>query len=254
MSEILENQTVVKKQRRRLYFLAKRLKRPFISIGYISIVLLIGFLTWFGLTLSPHFALKKIEVVGSLHLLNAEEIIKASQVSLGINLFKIPLKGVEENISKLKWVHSCFIRRQVPDTLWIHVREQTPKAILLADKLMFVSEEGKVFKEVEKEPTRDLPVLTGFQKGDSLEEAIQLVHFFEARSDFNVFGLSEIHYNEAQGFSIVTLKGPMEVKFGRKNFDAKLTRLKAILVEVKPKLGKIRGIDLDYEDRAFVKL
>ena len=155
---------------------------------------------------------------------------------------------------KLAWVQSVSVRRQAPHILWIHVKEQIPKAIFLADKLYFVSTDAVVFKEVEKEETRDLPVLTGFRKEDSLTDAVKLIDFFEGDHDFGLFGLSEIHYNEAVGFSIVTLTGPMEIKLGRENFEIKLNRLKNIWNHLKPKVGVVRGMDLDYDDKAFVKI
>lgn len=253
MNVILDRQDVVWKPRR-LQFLVKRMKGLLALASALFLVLLVGFGVWLGVLRSSYFALKQIEIVGDLRELSMQQVFEATNISLGKNLFRVSLKRVEQNILRLPWVASVSIRRQAPDTIWIHVREQKAKALLLVDKLYFVSAGGHVFKEVEQEKGRDLPVLTGFGTEGPLTKALELIDFFEEKHDFGVFGISEIHYNGSTGFSIVTLKGPMEIRLGRENFEAKLTRLKTIWSHLEPRLGRVRGIDLDYSDKAFVKL
>ncbi len=253
MNEILENQAIVKRHRR-FFFLLRRMKKMLHGGGYLCAALLLITGIGFGIARSPIFYLQHIEITGDFKNIALEEIKRSAQVEEGTNLFRIPLGRVEKNIARLRWVHSVFVRRQMPHSHWITVKEYKPKAILLSDKLYFVSDEGKVFKEVEQEGMRDLPVLTGFEKQDSFKEVLSLIDFFESKLDFSVFGLSEIHYNDAIGFSAVTLTGPIEIKLGRENLEAKLNRFKTIWAYLKKKAGPIRGVDLDYEDKAFVKL
>lgn len=253
MSPVLENQNVTKRHRS-LFVLVRKIKRPLFRFSSVlSLCLAVLGLVW-GVTQSSSFSLQTIDIVGDFQNISQAEIQKAADVAPGKNLFQIPLKEVEKNILTLKWVDQVLIRRQIPHTLWIHVKEHEPQALLLDKRLYFVSKEGAVFKEVEKEAIRDLPVITGLSSESSLSEALHFINFFEANDDFSVFGLSEIHYNDATGFSFVTLTGPMEIKLGRENFEEKLGRLQKIWTGVKPELGAIKGIDLDYEERAFVKL
>jgi len=254
MGFVLENQDIVKRPKHRLRRLFKG-TGPVLKGCLAGAALLgVGLLSWLALTQSPHFALTQIEVTGDLQHLSKDQILGAARVSLGDNLFSISLKKVEQNILSLPWAASVSVRRQAPSILWIQVKEQQPVALLLNGKLHFVSAEGVAFKEVEKESGRDLPVITGFDKQDSLQQTVQLIRFLENSNDFELFGLSEIHYNEATGFSVVTLSGPMEVKLGKEGFEEKIDRLKSIWPSVKERLGRVRGIDLDYADKAFVKL
>lgn len=253
MNDVLENQNIVKRQRP-LFVLVRRVKRHFLSVSFVLLPFLVVLGLAWGITQSGTFALQKVDIVGDFQNVSLEEIQKAADLSLERNLFQISLKEIEKNILTLKWVDQVLIRRQIPHALWIHVKEQSPKALLLDERLYFVSKEGAVFKEVEREAIRDLPVITGLKKEEALQEALHCIDFFSARDDFSVFGLSEIHYNEPTGFSFVTMTGPMEIKLGRENFEKKLDRLQTIWSRLKPELGRIKGIDLDYEDRAFVKL
>lgn len=254
MNAMLHHQVILKRPAKRLKKLIRKFSNYFKWLSVLAGAFAFLFLGRFLLTSAPCFALNRIEVVGDLRGLTDVEILRASGLSLKNNLFSLSLKEIEKNILKLPWARSVSVRREIPSTLWIHVREQSPRAILLDKKLYFVSKEGAAFKEVEGEPDRDLPVITGLRRGDSLLDAIRLVEFLKEIPNFEVFGLSEIHYNEATGFSIVTLSKPMEIRFGHGNFEAKMGRFKNLWSRWKNRLGPIRGIDLDYEDRAFVKL
>ncbi len=254
MSPILENQEIAKKPKHHLSRFFKKMRRS-VRFGLVAMAaLFIGWLVWFGVTHNPHFTLAKIEVVGSLKQLTVSDVVAAANIPSGTNIFSVSLQEIERNVLKLPWVANVSVRRQAPSILWIHVKEQKPFALLLTDKLYFVSDEGVVFKVVENEVTRDLPVLTGFRGEDSLTSAMQLIHFLENSSDFELFGISEVHYNEATGFSVVTLMGPIEVKLGKEDFEAKVERLKNIWPDVRERFGKVQGIDLDYSGKAFVKL
>ncbi len=251
---ILESQIVVKKSKHRLRRFVRRTPKFLKWVPGFLLIIIMGVALWWGITKNSYFAIQKVDVVGDLKQLTLSQIIKASQVNLGSNLFGISLNKIEENVLQEPWVEQVSVRRQAPSTLWIYVKEQIPTALLLTDKLYFVSDKGVAFKEVEQEACRDLPVFTGFAKKDSLNDALKFLHFLEGSSDFDLFGLSEIHYNEATGFSLVTLMGPMEVRFGKEGFEAKLNRLKNIWTQAGKKLGSVKGIDLDYSDKAFVKL
>lgn len=220
---------------------------------YVVLVFLLSLFA-LGMVRSPYFSIQKIEVAGDLKHLSMDAVVEASKVSLRTNLFSVSLHETEKNVLKLPWVQSVSIRRQVPDTLWIYVKEYRPIALLLEEQFYFVSQGGGVFKKVEEEVTRDLPVITGLKKEDRLDDVMQLLKIFNKSDDFRLFGLSEIHYNDVTGFSIVTLMGPMEIRLGRDHFENKLKRLKQIWTKLDKRYARVRGVDLDYEDRAFVKL
>lgn len=254
MSEILENQIVVKKPRHLFGRFYRHFGRVLTPLAILSLGGVGAFWGWRLLQRTPYFSIQKVEVSGVLKQLTTQQIIAAAQILPGTNLFQVSLNTVSQNILKFPWVASVSVRRQVPSTLWIHVTEQKPAALLLADDLYFVSQEGKLFKKVEMEMPRDLVVVTGFEKGDSLEPVMRLLHFLNDFRDFDLFGISEIHYNEAIGFSVVTVQGPMEIKLGRDNFEKKLERWKKIWPTLQTRFGRVRGVDLDYEEKAFVKL
>ncbi|MBI4223824.1 MAG: FtsQ-type POTRA domain-containing protein [Deltaproteobacteria bacterium] len=251
MNGILGQQEVRRRSRGVLF---RRYRLLFKRAGFLACLIGSGYGLWWGLTHASTFALRQIEVVGRLEKVTMQEIVEAAGLHAGVNLFSLNLQGVEAKTLRLPWIRSVSIRRQVPATLWIHVTEQKPKALLLDDQLFFVSEEGLVFKRLEGETNRDLPVITGMKGDQSLKIPLQLIDLFEEQHDLGVFGLSEIHYNAATGYSVVTLKGPLEVKLGRVDFEKKLERLKKIWADLAVRTPGLRGIDLNYDEKAIVKL
>src|SRR3989338_1886151 len=173
----INNQVIAKRPKHRASRLLKKVLASFRASHLLFLILLAVIPVWMGVKRSSYFALQKIEVAGDLKQVGVQEVIKAANVALGQNLFEFSLKEVEKNVSKLQWVSSVSVRRHSPDTLWIHVKEQRPIALLLSDKLYFISDGGFVFKEVEKEVDRDLPVITGFEKGDLLDSPPTLFIF-----------------------------------------------------------------------------
>ncbi|MBI4125121.1 MAG: FtsQ-type POTRA domain-containing protein [Deltaproteobacteria bacterium] len=251
MNGILGQQEVRRRPRGVIF---RRYRLLFKRAGLLACLIGSGYGLWWGVTHAATFALRQIEVVGRLEKVTMQEIVEAADLHTGVNLFSLNLQAVEAKILRLPWIRSVSIRRQVPGTLWIHVIEQRPKALLLDGRLYFVSDEGAVFKGLEREPDRDLPVITGMKGGEDLQTALRLIDFFEEKNDLGVFGLSEIHYNAAAGYSVVTLQGPLEVKLGRVDFEKKLERLKKIWADLTARTPGLRGIDLNYDEKAIVKL
>lgn len=253
-NDSLENQAVTKRPRH----LFTRFYRRFGPLCTLITLMGAGWAAahwgWRTVSRTSYFSIQKVEVSGVLTQVTPAQIVQAAGVKLGTNLFQVSLNTASQNILKLPWVAEASVRRQVPATLWIHVVEQKPAALLLADDLYFVSQEGKLFKKVEMETPRDLLVLTGFEKDESLEPAMRWIHFLKDFRDFDLFGISEIHYNEATGFSVVTMQGPTEIKLGFEPDEKKMMRLKKIWPTLQTRFGRVRGVDLDYEEKAFVKL
>lgn len=226
------------------------LKR-FVWIPCVATLLLL-----FGIALkaSPLFTVQSVEVVGDLKYLSVPEVMASSKIKTGEPLLSLSLKTIKKNVAALKWVRTVSVRREIPSRVWIAVEEEQPSALLLSDQLYFLSKEGAPFKNVGTERYRNLPVISGTSNREEIVEALAILSQVEREREMDLFGLSEIHFDPVLGYSLVTLSGPMEIVLGRSGIDDKIARLKILWSTYGQRLGKVRGIDLDYEDRAFVKL
>jgi len=141
-------------------------------LGYLVLVVLAGALLWAGLKLprlfaaAPEFRLQALEVKG-LRLLRGQEILAASGLEEGQNLFLVDLAGVAARVEALPWVRKVYLERRPPDRLRLQVEERRRLAWIKLDQLYGIDESG-VLLPAEKMPgeTRaelDLPLLTGFE-------------------------------------------------------------------------------------------
>lgn len=78
---------------------------------------------------NPEFALKHLEIETDGTLTDLE-IMDAISIPAQINLLKVDLAGIDERLRKFSQVKDVHVKRRVPDTLEITLRERTPLAWL----------------------------------------------------------------------------------------------------------------------------
>lgn len=144
-----------------------RKTRKAINIAVCGAILLVILITGIVLSLTVFFKSEQIEVEGSAHYSN-QEIIDASGLTLGENLFLSDKKTGEEKIKQaLPYVEEAKIDIRIPDTMVIHITEAQPAYVIAQGKeFVVISSEGRVLERISKN-TYDAPVI----KGCTLEKA-----------------------------------------------------------------------------------
>jgi cell division protein FtsQ len=186
---------------------------------------------------SPAFSLEEIVVRGASRLSEAE-IIEASGVVRGENVFKWPPEEVEARLSSHPWIGKASVKRRLPGRFDIEVREHAPRALLVLDSLFLVSREGAVFKEVAPGETFDLPVVTledddvirasRERRAALLTEVAALLHDVEAVEPSWSATLAEVHVHRDGAFTLRFGEEGTEVRLGRGDLEGKLARLRRV--------------------------
>jgi len=107
------------------------------------------------------FIVKNIEVDGRLVHLSSDDIKTYSGIKLGDNLFSADLKKIQKSVAANPWVLEVAVSRKIPSTIWIYVNEHVPAALLAADEVYMIDEEGDIFKDLDGMDEKNLPILTG---------------------------------------------------------------------------------------------
>ncbi len=119
--------------------------------------------------LTPAFNISKIEVYGN-SVLKDEQIIQASGIVKGINIFEMSVKESKNNIKSLGYVESVKIKRSLPSTVKITIVEEVGVAYLKAeDGFVIIAADGRCIdindgtdgKNAAKTP--DLPLVKGMK-------------------------------------------------------------------------------------------
>lgn len=231
MNVFLQNQEVRHESQKR-----KRVLRVLKLVQQISLIVfawLVGIAGLYGayiLVVDRNlFTVTRITVEGDLQHVTADEVRALSGVQDGANLFHVVMSDVQKRVSEHPWVAEAAVRRKLPHGIWIYITEREPVALMLGKEPLYVDAKGATFPAGESS-FEDLPLMTGFAEatpGD-VAHAMALMTTYTHHAAATEFGLSEIHFDPAQGFSIVGSSVPVMIRLGWKEFDKKLNQFVAL--------------------------
>lgn len=219
------------------------------------------------LTQCDYFSAENIEISGSERL-DRERILKAAKISEGVNVLSVNLGTARKRLLALPWVAGAEIRREVPDTFRIKIREHTPVAVIELGRFFLVNEEGEIFKEAAREKFHDLPLISGAGYQDWMAEAggdtgrvSESVMFVldRGRKDSAVLpyeSIRKIKIDRELGLTVITGEYPAgKIHLGFGAFENKYRRLSKIFsyLDRRGATADFEEIDLRYQDRIVAR-
>ncbi len=210
------------------------------------------------------FSIRQVVVEGEWQNLTADGLAAISGVHEGDNLFWTSVSDIREKILVLPWVKSVGVQRRLPATLWISVEEQRPIALLITPEgLNYVNAEGRVFKPVEAGEEREYPVLTGLgesvsddepsKRSSRIAEMLLMMKHFRESDLGQKRDVAEIHYDPVEGYSLITMKEPLQILFGKENLPEKIERVARLMSDIASHGGRIRYLLANESGRVIVK-
>jgi hypothetical protein len=203
-----------------------------------------------------YFSVHEITVKGGERI-GGSEIVAMAGLSHGMNLWKIDSRAIERNIARHPWVKRVSVRREFPHRVVVVVEERVPRAIAVLDRLYYVDEEGKIFKEVKPGEKVDLPFLTGLSAraagrrdlAERIQEALELHELLAGRS----LPVSEIRFSEA-GLTVYPVGFAVPLRMGWGRWHEKLDRFEQVRQEWKSRLHAVAAFDLSFRQQIVVQL
>ncbi len=109
---------------------------------------------------SMYFRVRTIEIVGN-ETCTTQAIADASGVHIGDRLMAVNRRDAAEGIlNALPYADAVRVRRRLPDTLVIEVRESEPAAAVLSDGVAYIIDENCKLLEYMPENQFDMDILT----------------------------------------------------------------------------------------------
>jgi cell division protein FtsQ len=218
------------------------------------IVIAIGVSTWlYSRPLKSLFPVRQIVFNGNRHL-SDDELRALAGVHSHDSLIVLSSSRIIRNLLRSPWIRSVSIRKDLPDTLSMTIKEAEPFALLEMEKHLFlVDEQGKLLEELRENSTPFLPVITGdpYKEKDALIEAIRLAKAIREKGLSSGQDRIEIVAHKSHELA-VTLDG-IVVKIGAGGYDEKLDKLLYLEEDIK-RLGiPVDYIDLRFAGKAIVK-
>lgn len=128
----------------------------------LKILILIIFISGLSILLfkSEFFNINNV-IVENNSFVSAEEVRVLSEVN-GENIFLVKKKKLEGNIQKNPYVEGIDIRRKLPSTLVINLREKQIKGIIkFQNTFINIDSNGKMVQVINKFPNGEFPLIEG---------------------------------------------------------------------------------------------
>lgn len=245
--------------------LGARLRRPVELIARAVLVLVVGVgavalgrLVERHVRTSPAFAVETIALDGHVRL-SREDILERAGLALGQNVFEMAPEEAERRLNEHPWIADAQVRRRLPSSYEIDVRERRAVALLVLGEVFLVGEDGAVFKRAEENDPIDLPVITGIDRERFVRdrafrtsivlEAVALLHDYRGVGLWRREPISELHVEPDDGISLYVGEDASYVRLGHGPFRPKLTRLRTVLGELDQRGARAAYVYLDNERR-----
>jgi len=207
-----------------------------------------------ALRTSDFFAITRIEVLG-VDRLTEENVIKLAKIKKGGNLLTINLQEVGRRISEKRWVDQLHLRRILPGTVRIKVKEHRAVALLLTKHLYFLDENGKMIKRAERGEDLDLPVISGLDQynHETVISALSWINHAEHEGVLPFDFISELHFQNDR-LTVYTMGRSIKILADVHGTEDQLHRLKLVLNDLHHRSQIPRQIDLNYRKKVVVKV
>jgi len=216
---------------------------------------------------TPRFAITSLSVEG-IRRLSREDVLSLAGAELGENIFSFDAQAAQAQLIRSPWVERAEVRRKLPSTIEISVREHQPAALLVALKKTFlVSEQGQVIKEASPGDPHDLPVITGISVAElrrdrpaelaRVKAALELLDHYDELPLAKNYPAEEVHLEDDGGAVLTVGATGLALALGRPPWTGSLHRAVRIVGRTAEQGGTPGMVFLDSEahpERAVVRL
>jgi cell division protein FtsQ len=208
---------------------------------------------------SPRFAINEVAVSGASRL-TPEEVVSASGIAPGTNLFRLDRAEVVARLEALPLVRRADLVRRFPNRVTISIDERRPFTLVHAGRLHWIDEHGVSLGAEPKAVAPSVPVITGLHPTDlegnppspRVAAGISLLRLLLRSETALIQQISEIDVSRPDGPVLYTVEG-VEVRIGAEDWEARLGRLQGVLAQIRTGGEAVSTIDLRFRDQVVLK-
>lgn len=242
-------------------FILKRRRRKFVKKLVLSLLFLIGVLMTLLLK-HPYFNINNIKIKNNKNI-SVSNVIETSKLSKGNNIFYIDLDSAKKNLLKNPYILDAEIKRELPSTLVVTVRER--EAVFYGNKgnkYFVLDRNGAVLEERQDIKNMKLVKLQGFDESKSklgqpivvdderkIETARELSALLGSKKDN--YGISIVDIQDITNIKVYY--NNICIKLGNnERLDEKLNKAFNIVFQKEELKGKKGYIDVSFEGNPVV--
>jgi len=213
------------------------------SIAGVGLGLVYGYKS---LVSGEYFALKTLEIQGNSRL-TSREILETADLVDGANTLALSIDAVEEALSRHPWVEEVSVKRVLPGTVIIGIREKSPAFWVLHEgALYYADDKGGLIAPVMPGKFASLPALEVEPGAEDAAAALpDLVKSLqESRLPLSLASVSLVRLSAARGVEVYVENAGYKISIGLEEWLPNLQRLGRTLADLtrRGEIGLIREI------------
>lgn len=242
------------------------IKRSLMVARMLTAVGVLGGAGWYAaqaVTDAPALRVSDIHIRGNQHLSRGEVLALLSGLE-GQHLLQADLEVWRRRLLGSPWVEQAALRRVLPSTVEVVIRERTPMAIgRIRGDLYLVDDEGMVIDEYGPNYAQfDLPIVDGLTDSSTADEprvdaaraglAADLLRALDAKP-LLMKRISQIDVASAHDAVVLLDQDPALVHVGEGQFVERLQRYLDLHEALHARVPDIEYVDLRFDDRVYVR-
>lgn len=185
-----------------------------------------------------------------------EKTLKAYQ---GVSMWKVSLVEVQKKLSAFPLLKQVQVQKSWPHSLDVQYSLPTLKAILQEGNGQYklLADDGRWIGPTKWSRLPRLPWLKGEwvrQKPAMKEGVLTLLDQLPDKGPMSAEQISEIQFNDIDGFLLTLVKSAQQVRFGSDNFEIKGVRVAQVLEYLQIRGLESRVIDANFSKKVLVRL
>ena len=210
----------------------------------------------------PFFTLNEIKLVGAKYL-TQEDIMKIGDIYMGEQLFRLETDVVQNRLSKDLLIEEVTVRRHLPHTLEVTIKERRPLATIVCDYgYLDLDRNGVIIDSYKSLKTMKIPMINGaavrdLYIGDSVEDehVKKILDFLQRINEETLNHLSEIAIVEEDYIVMYTdTARPVQIRIGKlERLDEKARLTEDFLRDLETNPHPVEYVDFNYT-APFIKL
>lgn len=204
---------------------------------------------------SGYFTVREVLIQGNRNV-SEDEVVAMLEVGAHTNMAFYSLADAQQRLMGEPWVLEAKLKKQLPGTLIVTLKETEPVAVLSdAAGAFLVDASGRRLEQLTQEGETFLPVIrsTGVVLGGGLEQALDLAKVINATGISARVGQVEISGLERGPQHLALTVQGVTVRIGSGQYKEKLTRFFEVREEIERRGIPVDYVDLRFEDRVVVK-
>jgi len=258
----MAGQRLDRRRRRRRMLRAARRGGAWLCVAFVVVALCAALASggrW--LLTAPRFAVERIEVAGQSQL-SVDDVIAASGLGPGQNLFRIDARRAVAGIEALPMVRRAELVRAFPNRITLQVEERQPFVLVHAGGFHWVDEQGVPLGPETRAVALDAPLVSaagpadvaaaGRTPSDGVAAGVALIRALMRAQSPLLREISEVDVSRPEGPVLHMLDG-VEVRIGREEWDERLGRLGGVLAQLRASGQTVTSIDLRFRDQVVLR-